>query len=368
MIGVALAGWMVMSAGAASAIELRVASGAPPSFPVNNPTYTTFMSKVQEFSGGSITVSHLGPEVVNVPAMLSALENGTLDLGNVITSVWPADFPNMILIGEINGPWAVMLAATNEYMIHACKDCQEEFAKHGLLYLAALGSGRIELLTKKPVRTLADLKGLRLRSFSPQNTSFLEAMGAIPLSLPFNEEFPAIQSGVADGTLQGAQALLGNRLVEVVDYYTPFGLNSPANLATFPIRLETWKKLSVDERRAVVRAALHGAATFAPRGIELGKEGIEALLKKGGEVIQPSQEMIDASKAYEAGMVDKAIEKGKTVYGLADAEERVKLYVSLVEKWRPLIAPEIENDAEAVAELVWERVWSSVDFATFGVK
>jgi len=367
LCGVALAGWMIAAAGSASAIELRVASGAPPAFPVNDPVYTTFIKKVAEESNGSVTASQIGVEVVNVSAMLSALENGTIDMGNLLTIIFPAEFPNMMLLGEVGDvSGSVMMAATNEYML-TCDDCQKEFADKGLLYLAALGSNGPQLLTKRPVRTLADLKGMRLRSFSPATTAWIQAMGGIPLSIPFNEEFQAIQTGVADGTLNTAAGLTGNRLAEVVKYYTRFGIYSAANLATFPIRIETWKKLSPDERRAVVRASLYGAATFAPRANEQAKEGAELLKSKGGEVLDPSQELIDAGKAYNAGMVDRAIEKGKSAYGLPNAEAKVKRYVALIEKWKPLVTP-IENDSKAVAEMIWDRVWSKVDFDKFGVE
>jgi TRAP-type mannitol/chloroaromatic compound transport system substrate-binding protein len=79
---------------------------------------------------------------------------------------------------------------------------QDAFAKHGLLFF----TDKIyptELVLKKPVRTMEDFKGLKLRS-SGTLQIFFTSIGAAASYLPGPEVYPALASGVVEGAHWGA--------------------------------------------------------------------------------------------------------------------------------------------------------------------
>lgn len=353
----------------AQALELRIASGAPPAFPAHDPAYTTFIKEVAAETNGEITARHIGMDVANLTGMVSNLQDGTLDVGNIIASYFPADFPHMMLVGELSvlGDFGNAMAASTIEFYATCDDCQAEMKKVGLTYLATLSTSSFELITaRKPVRTTADIKGMRIRSTGANTAAWLEAMGAIAINVPFNEEYQALSSGLADGTLASPAQLISNRLSEIVKYYTKMSVLTISSSPNFPMRAQTYAGLTEDQRKAVIKAATRGAMTFEPRSRQQAMEGIADLTKRGGEIVEPDQELLDANAKFRQAVIQTAIKNSRDTFGIADAEAKVMRYVALVEKWNKIVEP-IQDDPRAIADKVWEEVWSKVDFSKYGL-
>ena len=360
---------LAVSCAFAQALELRVASGAPPAFPAHDPAYLTFIKEVAAETNGEITARHIGMDVANLTAMVSNLQDGTLDVGNIIASYFPADFPHMMLVGELSvlGDFGNAMAASTIEFYANCGDCQAEMKKVGLTYLATLSTSGFELITaRKPVRSTADIKGMRIRSTGANTAAWLEAMGAIAINVPFNEEYQALSSGLADGTLASPAQLISNRLAEIVKYYTKMSVLTISSSPNFPMRAQTYAGLTEDQRKAVIKAATRGAMTFEPRSRQQAQEGIVDLLKRGGEIVEPDQELLDANAKFRQAVIQTAIKRGNETFGIPDAEAKVMQYVALVEKWNRIIEP-IQDDPRAIAEKVWEEVWSKQDFSKYGL-
>jgi TRAP-type mannitol/chloroaromatic compound transport system substrate-binding protein len=191
-------------------------------------------------------------------------------------------------------------------------------------------------------------------------------MGGIPGEISFNEEYEALQSGLLDGSIAPADNLIGNRLIEVVKYYTPVAVGTFHATGNFTASKETWKKLTVDQRKALVRSALSGATNFEVTQRNSGAKAVEQLVAKGGQVVEPSAELLEASRKTGEGAIATAIELGTSKYNVADPEGKVKRFAALVEKWRKLAEP-IKDDPEAIAQKMWDEIWTKVDFETYGM-
>ena len=93
-----------------------------------------------------------------------------------------------------------------------------------------LGAGRLgsyNLMLKEPIKSLADLKGRKIRT--PQIKGCIEAVkffGAIPTPIPFNEVYLALQSGIVDGVLTALNPGVQFKFYEVCKYVVvpDFGL------------------------------------------------------------------------------------------------------------------------------------------------
>jgi hypothetical protein len=133
-----------------------------------------------------------------------------------------------------------------------------------------------------------------------------------------------------------------------------------------PIRLETWQALSVENRTAVLRAAVDALVLFEPASRAQADKGVKALLDKGGELVEPGPELLAANADFRKKAIDAAIAKGKSTYGIADADEKVRRYVALVEKWNKIVPP-IQDDAAALSKAVWDEVFAKVDVNTYGL-
>jgi TRAP-type C4-dicarboxylate transport system substrate-binding protein len=72
----------------------------------------------------------------------------------------------------------------------------------------------------KVVRSPADMAGLRIRVSGAVPGAVIEALGATPVQMPANEMYNALQTGLIDGIMTGASAILDFKINEVANTYT----------------------------------------------------------------------------------------------------------------------------------------------------
>jgi TRAP-type C4-dicarboxylate transport system substrate-binding protein len=257
------------------------------------------------------------------------------------------------------------MAAVIDYMV-TCADCQKEFADKGLVYVNNASTWPSQVhTTKKAVRTLADLKGLRLRSAGGYTTTWLEFMGAVPVEVTFNEEYEALQTGLVEGSAVPRDNVFGNRLYEMVRFSTPVNIGTFHALANFTTRQQTWAGFSPKLREAYIKAALLGALGYTTASKGVGEKAMDEMKARGGVIVEPSQELLDENEKFRAKVLETAIELGTSRYKLNDPDGKAKRFAALVKHWTPIIEP-IQGDVDAVAKAIWDGVWAKVDLATYG--
>ncbi len=355
-------------AAAGAARELRIASGVPPAHPATSHLYGAFQKFVAEESGGAITATMFGPEVVGLRQMKDALQTGLVDIGNFLPLYFPAELPNFALAGELSlsarDPHAVAAALT-EYTVN-CESCLAEQVALGMVYLGSGSSDPYALLTRVPVRTAEDLRGLRLRSGGAPYSRWAEHFGAVPVALSVLETFEAMSQGTIDGSMASVGDLLSFRLVELVKAVTRVPLGTYFSTSNFATARATWDSLTVEERIAVARAANRANASFTQRwGYDFPKIAVEAAQKAGIEFVEADPALVEAARAFAIEDRANAARIARERFGIADADQRVAAFVAVLEKWEKISA-ELGHEEQAMAQRVWDEVWSKVDFATYG--
>ena len=86
----------------------------------------------------------------------------------------------------------------------------------------------------KPIRTLEDLKGMRIRTPSAAQSAQLEALGAIPIDMPANQIYNNLDRGVIDASMIPMSAALDFKLIEVAKYFT---INAPLGRSPFLVAM-----------------------------------------------------------------------------------------------------------------------------------
>ncbi len=364
--GLALAAALAVST--ADARELRIAPAAPPPHPANGVMYVNFAKYIAEESGGDLTATILGPEVVNLTQMKDALQSQIAEVGNLLPLYFPADLPMMSVTGQASltakSPHA-MGAAVTEFVVN-CEPCQAEMDALGFVYLGSGASDLYEFITTKPVKSAADLEGLRLRSGGAPWARLAENFGAVPVQMSVFDQFEAMNSGTIDGTMASVGDLLAFRLVEVAKYITKVPIGAYISTSNFTVAKSTWDSLSKDERDAMVRAANRANADFTNRwGYEIPDIAEGAASEKGIEFLEADPSLVSAIEAFIEADIETAGTFSQEQFGIADAPEQIAAFLALVEKWEA-IAAEVNDDPQAMSERVYEEVWSKVDTATYG--
>ena len=128
-------------------------------------------------------------------------------------------------------------------------------APQGFIGLAYYDSGARSLYTaKKPVRTLADVKGMKIRvQQSDLWVSLLEAMGANATPMPFGEVYTAMKTGLVDGAENNYPSYESSRHFEVAKYYSITEHSLAPEMLLFSKR--TWDTLTPEDQKALRQAA-----------------------------------------------------------------------------------------------------------------
>lgn len=353
----------------AEARELRVGPAAPPAHPANSHLYQKLVEYLPEESGGALTARIFGPEVVSLPQIKDALQSQVIEIGNLLPLYFPAELPNMAMAGELalsGREPHVMGAAVTEFIV-TCAACIDEMKGLGVVYLGSGSSGTYHVLSTKPINTAEDLKGLRLRSGGAPFSRWAEHFGAVPVSLPVGDTFESISQGTIDGSIASLGDLLSYRLVELVKSINMVVVGTYHATSNFTVAEQTWGSLSVDERKALARAANRANADFTQRwGYEIGKEAETAANEAGIEFVAPDAGLTEAAEAYAQADQSIAAELSRDRFNMDDADQRVARFLELVEKWTAIVE-ETGPDANAIAAKVQEEVWDKVDFSTYGL-
>ncbi len=75
-----------------------------------------------------------------------------------------------------------------------------------------------------PVRSVADLRGLKVRSYTPSMTALVQHFGAIPVTLQFSEVYPALQRGLVTCGITSAVSAYAGNWGEVITHVLPLSL------------------------------------------------------------------------------------------------------------------------------------------------
>jgi len=180
-----------------------------------------YAEAVGRLSKGEIAIhvfyQSLGVEQQLAQAVMSgSVDIGTLSSGNTgrfTDAFFVYDLPflfkkNENILKAIESPVGKALEARAE------KDM-------GVKYLCfeSYGFGRDIQTTKKPLRTPADIKGLKIRVLStPIDLATFKAWGANPTPVDWTQTFPALQQGVVDGEQISVSTIVGAKHYEVVKY------------------------------------------------------------------------------------------------------------------------------------------------------
>ena len=147
------------------------------------------------------------------------------------------------------------------------------------------------LFSKIPVRTIADLKGLKMRSWSKIQAEHLTVLGASPQVIPWAEAYTALQQGVVDAAITTPSAGLAVGFPEIVDYLS---LLPQGDRSSLLVNKDAWNSLPSDVRTIVLEVAAE-ATEKVSAGWDKEESMVADLARgKGMTFIAPSAEWTES--------------------------------------------------------------------------
>src|SRR6266700_41395 len=142
------------------------------------------------------------------------------------------------------------------------------------------GSPNLFITNKKPVKTLDDMKGLKVRILGGPPTDMAKALGAVPTLIPMPDMYQALDRGVVDAGAVPWEAVHGFRLYEAGKYYT----DAPFYTAYFSVCANRQKieSLPKDVRDQIMSVSgLAGAKFWGHNFFDTAEQGVLEKVKAG---------------------------------------------------------------------------------------
>jgi TRAP-type transport system periplasmic protein len=269
----------------------------------NDATYKAwkplFVDKINEKANGALIIKDRGgTEVIGQFDQAIAVKNGVMQAGAIATGFSTSVIPGVDALRLCRLSPQDERAKVMSYL-------QELFNKNGLYYVGRqqpIKGYQYWLFTKKAVEKQADFTGLKIGGSASFHDAF-RGWGATPLNLAIQEYYPAVERGVADGTIGGLNVYISNALSEVAPFVfdqpfynstvcIAFNLNSwnalPDNLKKIvtdtQAEIETsWDKIAEDNTAALRKQSLDKKAKFTQPSAELNKWFMDTAYKSGWE-------------------------------------------------------------------------------------
>jgi TRAP-type mannitol/chloroaromatic compound transport system substrate-binding protein len=263
--------------------------------------YEAFCDNVKALSGGRITISMVyDGEGVPATEVLSATKSGLVEMGSPYQALHAGELPaGIVELGLPGGPdnFLELLALFQESGWE--KVLRDAYAAYGVHWLSPFYQPATYMLTKKPISSLEELKGLKIRGVGAYG-KVMKQFGMAPVTLAFAETYTSLATGVIDATC-------GSNLIDFRDgkWYEPAKFLYPQSLtgsqvAPFIVNMNAWKKLPEDLKAILQTAGNMAGADMRVKSLMWEKGALQEMID-GGLKWGPAPSAADVAKWQEAG-------------------------------------------------------------------
>lgn len=261
--------------------------------PSKDPAYgkvlKPYMDRVAQTSGGVVKIDSFpgGSLGRNPRQQLKMVADGVFDITFAIPAYTPGRFPDRGLF-ELPGLFKdAVEASTTIWRMYARGKLK---GYENMQPLSFGGVSQYLIHSSKPIKSLSDLKGMKIRAGGPVHSATIKALGAVPIGMPAPSAAEALSRGILDGASFEWFATRAFRIIDVTNHHYEAVLG--ANYAAIVMDKENFDGLPSAAKDAFMK---YGQETLARQfgGLHLK---INTALRKAAEM-DPKHTVIDPSGA-----------------------------------------------------------------------
>ena len=280
----------------AAALALTLAAGTasaqtkwdlPAAYPASNfhtENITQFAKDVDSASGGKLKITvHANASLFKAPEIKRAVQGGQAQIGEILLVNFENENP---IFGADGIPFLASSFADSKKLYAAQKPVLDKvLGAQGMKLLYAVAWPPQGLYVKKELASVADMRGVKWRAYSPATAKMAELMGAQPVTIQAAEVSQAFATGVVDSMMSSGATGYDSKIYESVKYWYDTQAWLPKNAVI--VNLKAFNALDAATQAALTKAALaaetRGWATSAEKNEWYKAE----LIKKGMKILTP---------------------------------------------------------------------------------
>lgn len=242
---------------AADPIKLRVADSFPKGHFLVKLILEPWMEAVTKRTNGAVTFEHYPAQQLGKAAdMLKLTQTGVADIGYVAPG-YVSDKMPVSEVAMLPGAFAHSCQGTLAYWKLARSGiiAEQDYAGNNIRLLLMVSLPQYRIFTvKTPVKQVADVAGLKLRSTGGAQDLTLRAIGAVPVRMAAPDAYESLSRGTMDGLLFPLESVVAYGADKLVKYATD-GVGFASFVVAYSISETAWKKLSPEIQKAMTDVA-----------------------------------------------------------------------------------------------------------------
>lgn len=340
-------------------------------FSVEN--YTVWAEKVAEATGGEIEFDvFLGGVLLGGRASLSGTADGVAQVAYHAGTYTPAELPITNIISELafltDNFYALAAASTIMSFTHPA--LLEEYKKNGVVFGGGYGTPIYYLICNKPVRTAADLEGLRIRMPGGIWDRWATAMGAVSVNVPSSEIYTGLDRGTLDCGVNPLDSLLSRSYWDVAKYVPMIPLGSYYSGPMWAYNIEFWQSRTDEQRKILMEETAKAWVRSAILYLNNTEEAQElGAAEHGMEFIQVDAALMEKHGAFVDSDAANLVQLAQEQYGVSEelAVDLIDTFKALVAEWEAKLEGVDMKDQETLTKLFLEDLYQKVDVTTYGM-
>jgi TRAP-type transport system periplasmic protein len=272
-------------------------------------------AEVEKATGGRVKFQSLPKAPAAPPGTFDAVRDGLVDLSYVTASYTPARHV-LPYMAELPGAGATAEINSVAFSRIHWKYFQKVGEYKGVKLLGVFTHGPGQMFnTKRPINSLADLQGMKIRTGGGIAEKFGNLLGASAFVKPAPESFELLSSGVADGVFFPLESIVSFKLDTVLKYATFFPGGFYSSAFGFFMNEDKWNKLSKQDRAIIDKYSYEYAARSNGQSWDAAdQKGIDALKKADVKIVQADPKFVAEVHKRSQPIIDDWIKKASDKY------------------------------------------------------
>jgi TRAP-type transport system periplasmic protein len=279
------------AAGFALSAQAQTKWDMPTAYPASNfhtEVIQQFATDVDKASGGKLKITvHPNASLFKAPEIKRAVQGNQAQIGEILLVNYENENP---LYGLDGIPFLATSYADAMRLYKASrKQLNDLLGKQGMMLLYAVPWPPQGIYTKRPIESVADMRGLKWRAYSPATSKIAELVAAQPVTVQASELSQALATGVVDSFMSSGATGYDTKVYEHLKYWYDTQAWLPKNAII--VNRKAFDALDKPSQDAVLKAA----ADAETRGWSLSQSKnewyIAELKKKGMSIQKPSAKL-----------------------------------------------------------------------------
>src|SRR4051812_13126342 len=247
-----------------------------------------FVDDIAKATAGKLKITvHSNASLFKATEIKRAVQGGQAQIGEILLSGYSNEDP---VFGVDSVPFLATGYADARKLWQASKKATEErFAKQGMMILYTVAWPPQGIYSSKPLNALADMKGLKMRTYNPYTSRIAELAGAQPVTIQVAELAQAFATGAVNANITSGATGYDTKAWEVVKHYYDTQAWLPKNVVF--VNRKAFDALDKGSQDALLKAA----ADAEVRGWKVSEEKngfyLEQFRKNGMTVAAPSAQL-----------------------------------------------------------------------------